>query len=251
MILDLDVGNSRLKWRVLSSTGPERQVMVRGIFDEISDIDLLANQLERPESVRVSCVRGPAFYSVIRNKVVSQWGIEPLFAESKAYACGVNNAYAVPQKLGIDRWLAIIAAYTSTKDAVVVIDAGSAITLDLVRSDGQHIGGYIVPGLTLQRLSLLDATAINDLVEKSWLSVDPGCSTDTAISNGILSMVTDWLVCRFRHSPDFERAQLLITGGDAAVISDQLFIRGIRHQMVPDLVLDGLSIALQQQPELE
>src|SRR5690606_12310751 len=86
------------------------------------------------------------------------YGIQPDFALSQINAAGVVNGYERPEQLGADRWLAILAGFSRAKRASVIVDCGSAITLDLVSARGEHLGGYIAPGLTLMRRALLGNT---------------------------------------------------------------------------------------------
>jgi type III pantothenate kinase len=101
-----------------------------------------------------------------------QFGIAPQFARSTFTAANVSSAYDVPERLGVDRWLAMLAAYNSLSEAVVVIDLGSAMTADGISKAGHHVGGYIAPGLRMMAQSLLART---DLVrfdgEHSFCSI--------------------------------------------------------------------------------
>lgn len=237
-ILEFDIGNTRAKWRLLAE---DQSVCARGVCTvpdlqglELGDADLM--------QVRVSSVRSSAINYELEKRLRHVLGADPQFASATAECCGVINAYADPEKLGVDRWLAMVAAFARVRDACLVIDAGSAITLDGVAGSGQHLGGYIVPGLAIQASSLLAGTNILTSGELQFGAMAMGASTQTAIENGILSMVVAWIVETRRNA--LSEAVLFVTGGDADLLSAALKAQGVAHECVPELVLDGLALAL-------
>src|SRR5690606_3537766 len=153
------------------------------------------------------------FRASLREEVLARWGVEAEFAQSVGSLGSVRNAYLEPAHLGVDRWLAILAAYHRGKTACGIIDAGSALTLDFVRADGQHEGGYIVPGLSMQRNSLLEKTAIPATRTEQWGGIAPGSSTLEAIHHGILEMLVQWIVGEHAIRKGSDPTWFL-TGGD-------------------------------------
>ncbi len=155
-------------------------------------------------------------------------------------AFGVTNAYRQPERLGVDRWLSLLAAAQMVSGNVIIIDAGSAITLDLLRADGQHLGGAILPGLNTpvdEFKRIFKNIDFND--PKIKQTSQPGCSTEAAIhidyarsSSEILPGLVDrWINC-------FEDdAILLLAGGDAARVQREIDRPG---RIVPDLVFRGM-----------
>ena len=247
MILEIDAGNSRIKWRLCNG----RQVLERGIGGSDNIAGMLDEMVTRPaipaegpSRVRVASVQGGAFERSLGELLIQRWGVSPEFARSTASCGPVVNGYEQPSTLGVDRWLAAIAAYDYSPQACCVIDAGSAITLDLVSARGQHEGGYIVPGLQLQRQSFVTRTGLTVDAEPGWKSVAPGLRTTDALDNGILAMVTGWLVFLLKESGKGAGRAVYLTGGDASVLSEQVGGHNVRHLVVPDLVLDGLALAL-------
>ena len=240
MIIDLDVGNSRLKWRSVDLQGV---VLGRGVQSSTDPLTEIATQLGVPKRVRVASVRDALFAEQLRARIKTCWGLEAEFAKSTLHAGGVINAYAQPENLGVDRWLTMLAARARWQGACCIIDAGSALTVDLLRTDGQHLGGYIVPGLAMQRGSLLERTAIRLNEQVAWSGCAPGASTSAAIHHGILSMTVAWLIVV--SEPVLSTGGVLyLTGGDAHVISAHLKSRSIVHELLEDLVLEGLAAAL-------
>lgn len=240
MILDLDVGNTRLKWRSVDAQG---KVLARGVQHNSDAFAALSEQLSAPQRIRVACVRDALFAEQLRARIKACWGLEAEFAKSMRHAAGVITAYTQPENLGVDRWLTMLAAKARGQGACCVIDAGSALTVDILGADGQHQGGYIVPGLIMQRASLLEGTAIRLPQSVAWEGVSPGTSTEAAIQNGILSMTVAWLIAI--SEPVLRSGGMLyLTGGDAQVFSTHLKERSVPHELVADLVLEGLAAAL-------
>lgn len=159
---------------------------------------------------------------------------------TQAEALGVTNGYAQPQQLGVDRWLALLAAAELVAGDCIVIDAGSAITVDLLRGDGRHLGGAILPGCNTSReaferiFSHIDFSApeIAELEE-------PGHSTAAAIQidytrsslEALVDLVNRW-VGRLDGEPT-----ILLAGGDAYTVQ-----RALKQttRIVPDLVFRGM-----------
>lgn len=237
MILELDAGNSRVKWRLLAGNG-EIVRSGRGAGASFQSIGI-PKDCERPTRVRVVSVRGPEFGAKLCEESMLIWGVLPEFAASNSGNSGVLNGYAIPASLGVDRWVAMLAAYNDCGAACCIVDAGTAITLDVVAETGRHEGGYIVPGMSPQRRKLEESTSIRLSAVSSWSDVSLGVSTNSAVQNGIVSMVSDWITCESR-----DRGQLYLTGGDAEFLSKLLVVREVEHRVDPDLVLNGLAHAL-------
>jgi type III pantothenate kinase len=160
---------------------------------------------------------------------------------------GVHNAYSVPEGLGVDRWLCLLGAAARVPQDIVIIDAGSAITIDLLRADGQHLGGAILPGFntTIVNFKQIMRTANFDHPDISETD-EPGCSTEACIHINYES--TDPLIVRQlldrwigRHLAD---PVLIVTGGDAGRIE-----KHEKHRLliVPDLVFQGMRRQLESQ----
>jgi len=243
MILDLDVGNTRLKWRTVTAEGEPVTSGVNKLVDVNIFAGISSTDITR---VRVSCVAGSRTESRISTWCKSNKLNEPEFARSQARLGTVRNGYTDPERLGVDRWLAVLAAYAKVADSCCIVDCGSAITLDFVTKSGDHLGGLITPGLAMMKNSLLrDTKEIRLISEHDWLDADriAGRSTQEAVLGGIINM-TIALICRSLDK--FERDQskeavLFLTGGDAHILADYLQ----RHcEVNPTLVLEGLAVAL-------
>jgi type III pantothenate kinase len=235
MTLLIDIGNSRLKW----GWSREGQI-VSGpalVNDKINLTTLLDlwQQIPRPDQLVVSCVSASHLLEQVQKTACELWpAINIISATSQANAFGVVNSYQQPEKLGVDRWLSIIAAYRQYREAICIVDCGTALTIDLLAADGRHQGGFIVPGLTLMKKSLAQGTQALQHVTKSYI-FEPANNTDAAIYNGTLAACCGLI----EHvlSKQSQNVRLILTGGDAVAIANQLAVASIVDQ---DLVLRGL-----------
>ncbi|MDP5208383.1 type III pantothenate kinase [Microbulbifer sp. 2205BS26-8] len=243
MILELDIGNSRGKWRLLAG----EKVGLRGGFDVAA---LAAGRLPgdwgelRPTRVRAVNVAGPVVAELLVNHVWNLFSLEVEFSQVESECAGVVCGYDNHSLLGADRWLAMLAAYGQSRRAALIVDCGSAVTLDLLDNDGRHLGGYIAPGIGLMQRSLRVDTHAARSARDIALN-DPLCAgrtTDEGVNRGLLLMVLgaiDRALEELQHSAGRE-SLLWLTGGDAPLLST--FCRR-EHRLVPDLVLDGLSLS--------
>lgn len=244
MILDLDVGNTRIKWRLDEDADTDCQGRVAASVEQLMSEAVADRAVTR---VRVSCVRKGELLTELATRLHRERGLSLEVAQVTRKCHGVQVAYADLARLGIDRWLAMLAAYRDAHAPVIVVDCGTALTVDLLAGDGMHIGGYIVPGLTLGARALTDNTAIRLDAAPQW-QLAPGNSTEEAVYHGLLAMVTGLLEKVAIHN----RAQLFgtdtpglyLTGGDAALVERFTALPGLTVHHVPDLVLDGLAVAL-------
>ncbi|AEG00096.1 type III pantothenate kinase [Methylomonas methanica] len=238
MNLLLDIGNTRLKWATED----------QGQIDESHACDYrqpgcLASLERAWRGISVS--RNLAIASVSEKQVLDSliqlgqtlWPqCRLLIPQASAAAFGVTNAYQQPEKLGIDRWLAMIAAHNLYPGNVCVVDCGTAVTLDVVRADGRHLGGLICPGLNVMKQALVSNTADLMFTQRSY-DTELGSATDVAIANGVCAAVIG-LIEHTLSKLDADY-RLVLTGGDAAYLVDLLRV-SVSYDR--DLVLKGLSI---------
>lgn len=245
MILELDCGNSFIKWRVIGRS--DAVVLAGGVVD--SDGALLDSLQRLPDLTLSHCrlvsVRNAAETDALVSVLASVFGVRPVCALPARELAGVVNGYEEFERLGLDRWLAFVGAYHGVQKACLVIDLGTAVTSDFVASDGRHLGGFICPGMPLMRDQLRthtrrirydDATArraLTDLV--------PGRSTAEAVGRGCSLMIRGFALTQLEIARGHwgEEFAVFVTGGDASLIVDVL--PGAR--IVPDLVFVGLALA--------
>ena len=247
MRLLLDVGNTRIKWATLANGALHGDdVLVHRSEPAASVAKLLDRCPARPEQVLVSNVAGSDFDKAISAGIDSRWDLSVEFALSQSSTASLRNGYLDCRQLGVDRWLAMLAAVRQYRQAVCVVDAGTAVTIDQVDEHGQHLGGIIVPGFDLMREALTGNTGDLERLTGSGRRPEPvesglfGQCTDAAISGGTVVAIRGLIEeCRGSAKPGSVDPVLVITGGDAERIIPHLRIPVEHH---PLLVLEGLAI---------
>lgn len=242
MILELDCGNSFIKWRLRLIEGVARAGVVTRV-DEILT-DLVEAGIAKITHCRLVSVRSDAETQKIVDRLSQVLSIRVARAKSSQRLAGVTNAYGDYQRLGLDRWLAIVGAFSLCGGACMVIDIGTAVTVDLVAADGQHLGGYIAPGMGLLRGQLLSHTSrIQYGVDEARLALTntgPGTSTAEAVERGCLLMLRSYIASQIAQGElHLEKGfTTYLTGGDALLVADLPSVSN-----VPDLVFTGLALA--------
>jgi type III pantothenate kinase len=191
--------------------------------------------------VIISNVAGAEYEKSVRTWVKRRWKIVPEFLRATKQQCGVTNAYKEPARLGADRWASLIGARARYRGAVVIVDCGTAITVDAMAADGRHLGGLIAPGIELMTSSLTDkAPGIKISDDENRDITLLGSSTEAAVAGGVLYTVAS-LVDRVLLDLGTElgsATKQIITGGDAERIAPLL---SNQPRYEPDLVLIGLA----------
>lgn len=239
MTLLLDWGNTRLKWGEAHEGG----VRPGGAAAHENDPRTVLEEIQAsPDEIWVASVANESMERALRDACVMRWPQAALhFARTRAHAHGITCAYPDPATLGVDRWLAMIAARHMVDGPVTVMDAGSAVTLDAVDADGIHLGGLILPGAGMARRLLRERTgrvSVDDAQAGSAWWADN--SRDAVNSGARLAAVA--LAERF-HEKTAARlgrdATLVLTGGDAAAI---MALLSVPCDHAPALVLQGLAV---------
>ncbi len=239
MNLLVDLGNSRIKWHDGVPENTSHAEKYRG-GTLGGKLNKLWGKLKTPSGIWVCNVAGDKVGETLAHWTLENWGLQPHFARTQVQALGVRNAYAQPTQLGVDRWVAMIAAHKLYRGAVCVVDCGTAMTLDVVAQDGEHLGGIIAPGISLMRDSLLRRTkgivptqgASASLLARSTAdavaagTLYAGVATIDRVVTDVANELGGKLIC-------------VITGGDAATIAPLL---SIHTQHDTDLVLKGLTL---------
>lgn len=238
MILELDCGNSFIKWRILDNN---TTVIARGSEEDPQQLFNELTQYKHHISFcRLVSVRSKQATSTLIDLLKSHYDITIKQAISASISHGVKNGYDDYQRLGADRWSAIVAAYDTCKTNVLIISFGTAITCDYINASGEHLGGFITPGLSLMRRQLLSNTGriqYNKHIENNP-SDSLGTCTEDAIDNGCYLMIQGFvkqqLILAKQHlGEDFN---LFVSGGDAKYFD----IPNATYS--PDLVFNGLAL---------
>ena len=244
-----DIGNTRLKWGVLKGGEIKRTGNMSHARLRDAGFNALTAKIPRNvDTILISNVAGAAFGSRIAGVLGMHCNADVHFARSAKRGYGITNAYRSVRNLGVDRWVAMIGARAEFSTALCVIDAGTAVTIDVIDRSGAHLGGQIVPGLALMCQALDDATS--DIhVSKAKLATPRdgiaafGRGTRQAVQYGAHAAVCGAIE---RAAATMRRAgyrpKIVLTGGDASRILKQLDGRVIHR---PNLVLQGLAFMLQ------
>mgnify|MGYP000049964927 CR=1 FL=1 len=238
MKLVLDLGNSRCKWAFADSSIQSSAAIAYG-DDFAHALEQAFSALARPAQVAAVCVADSAYLETVTEWVKRKWSLDLRRFSARPAQGGVTNTYEVPAQLGADRWAALIAARARTKGATCVVNCGTAITVDALDARGMFRGGVILPGLTLQRTSLLQHThAIRaaDGNASSCLALNTADAVAAGTAFGLAGAIDRILDEQAVTLGDI--VPVLFTGGDAASLQKLL-----RHptQLVPDLVLEGVA----------
>lgn len=235
----VDLGNTRLKWALES---PRR--WLGGFAADVNvgmvpDFDRLWHDLGPPARMMVANVRGAAAEAALIAWCTRRWAVVPRCLNPAVPVAGIANGYRDPAQLGPDRWAAVIGAHAVGSLPVVVVDCGTAITIDVVDQHSRYLGGAIMPGLELAWRSLHDRTEqiVDGAADCRHVL---GRSTAECVASGVFYGLVGGVerVIEEAGRSLGALANLLLTGGDALRV--QPFLK--RPAMVePDLVLRGLA----------
>ncbi|UUY08940.1 pantothenate kinase [Pseudomonas sp. J452] len=245
MILELDCGNSFIKWRLIAAES--QPALAGGVVD--SDEQLLAavRQVDGPGPLhcRLVSVRSDDETAALQLRLEQAFAVVVCSAQPVRELAGVRNGYSDFARLGLDRWLALVGAYRLSGQACLVLDLGTAVTSDFVAADGEHLGGYICPGVPLMRNQLRTHTRrirYDDAVAAQALhSLQPGRSTAEAVERGCSLMLRGFVLTQLELARERwgEGFSVFLTGGDASLVREML----PQARLVSDLVFVGLALA--------
>jgi len=240
MIHLVDLGNTRLKVATLTadSFNEVRECVHRGrpLGESLSE---LLPALAPSDRLLVASVAPPEQREALYAWNLQHGGARVAWLAAQAHAFGVNNAYSEPERLGVDRWLALVAARSLTAGPVCVVDCGSALTVDAMDGAGCHRGGLILPGLAAAARALGESAPALASVSGGRI-VELADNTADAVASGPLlaaAALVARVVGRLRAGIQSEPA-CLVSGGDAALLLPWL---EVAHRHVPNLVLRGLA----------
>lgn len=231
----LDIGNTRLKYWI---TQHDQVVEHAAELHLQSPADLLLGLIQHFQGLNIQQVGVSSVLDQENNQriqmILKRLAVPVIFAKVHTEYAGLKCGYDDPTQLGIDRWLQVLAVANNASQNYCVISCGTALTIDL--ADGlQHLGGYILPNLYLQRDSLIQNTKGIKIPDAAFEELSPGRNTIDAVHHGILLGLLSTIERVMQHSP----RQLVLTGGDA-----ELFAQHLQHYhpiIEADLLLKGLQ----------
>ncbi|MEA3405364.1 MAG: type III pantothenate kinase [Pseudomonadota bacterium] len=246
--LFIDVGNSRIKLALLDNDNYEYlgAFPVDNLMSDKISTEFFSQLDFKPDHIYISSVTDASIEMLLRDLIAESWQLLPIFMSTQSYCCGIHNGYSKAHQLGVDRWMALMGARAQTSGSFIVIDAGTAITVDMVL-DCEHKGGLIVPGIQTMRSSLMKETAnldqtchepiasSDDDESSNSLAID----TQSAICGGTLYMAAAFVnnVIFDIQSQYINHFDIYITGGDGQLLSSLI---NTRNEYIEDLVLLGM-----------
>jgi type III pantothenate kinase len=237
-ILAIDSGNSFIKWGLYADNRWIEKGKV--FYREVAALKEEFSNLPEPTMIVISHVAR----AITRDQLdilVSVWSAQTYWVVAQAFQCNVSNGYSNPAQLGSDRWAALIAAWEIRHRACLVINVGTAMTVDALSDSGRFLGGIIVPGAYLMRSSLLSGTQL--IESESGICRDFPRNTHDAIQSGVIQCLVGAIERMYDLlSSQSDRSNIgscIISGGGASELMP--FIR-IPVKIIDDLVLEGLAI---------
>jgi type III pantothenate kinase len=231
MIVAIDAGNSRIKWGLWADGGWGEQGTLATV-----DAAWLAEAVEdwpADAPIAICNVAGEAVAAALRHALGARAAAARWLRPTRQQ-CGVENRYQNPERLGADRWAALIGARARVGGACLVVCAGTATTIDVLDREGVFQGGVIVPGVDLMRRSLADATAQLPYADGEFREL-PRCTED-AIASGCLHAQAGAVERLYRQLPP--GSPCLLSGGSAPALAAHL---ALPLRRIDNLVLEGLA----------
>ena len=239
-VLLFDVGNSRCKWAWRVQHGWLHQ----GVIDNMDaaawqNLKTVFVSMEVPDKIVASNVAGENMAAKLR-ELCSVWTRPVQFIVAQPLQCGVRNLYQNPAQLGSDRWAALIGAWQHFHQACIVVNCGTATTIDALSATGEFLGGIILPGIKLMQTSLLNNTA--QLVQQNGEVHDFPKNTADAILTGVMRATTGVIQHQHALLSAESNAHCIVSGGAAV---DLLAHIELPCEHMDKLVLQGLHFIAQ------
>lgn len=260
----VDAGNSRIKWQI----GPKGVVSAldwSAAADWVTELGRQAQ--ESGVTIRhfvIASVAPEGHQDLLRQQLEAAYPEVPVhWISSRARCCGIRLGYRDVSEFGVDRFCALVAARLRfPKQAVIVINAGTALTLDYMKADGVHVGGVIMPSVHAMQTGLsvvapnlapyFAKSALPDTRRRRKQSASSGDEdylardTHAALELGcrwMLAAAVNQMVSALVEGGAVDDPQVVISGGGGGVLLPLLDTRAL---LVPDLVMEGIVRAAQQ-----
>lgn len=237
MIALVDIGNSRTKYCVVRNNkrGP-----VQSTINEQLSNEYLAEAFSNIDKLIVANVS----HNKLTDKIdlwCQQHNINYQRVVSEKSKIGVSSAYHLPSQLGVDRWLTLIAASTlyPSKNTLIV-DAGTATTVDLLASNGVHQGGWILAGIDTLFSCVLNNTSLVQAKIDKTASLFFGKSSSENVNNATWAATVGAVNLAVLQSEQQGMVidKILLTGGNGLTLASLL---SHRSTVIEDLVFIGLE----------
>ncbi len=237
MRLLVDAGNTRIKWAAV-----EGDAWLHSGVLPVEQAAELPHRFAGLRGIRQVWVSNVAGEEVARHIRDASTGLsaQPRFIVAREAQCGVRNGYSSASRLGSDRWAAMIAAWHLVHRGCLVVNSGTATTVDTLSGTGEFIGGLILPGMELMQRSLCDATAQLQAAQGKYAPFP--LNTADALYSGALQASCGAIERQYALLGDCG-APVVLGGGAATVLREHL---NVPSRIVDNLVLQGLSLIAQE-----
>ncbi|MFK5949932.1 MAG: type III pantothenate kinase [Methylococcales bacterium] len=239
MKLLIDIGNTRIKWATEENKIFSNSLAVEhNQYDFINLIQQAWIKIGVPKVIAVSCVSRVEIAKQLIELAKNIWPATSIIvAKSLSSGFSVTNAYKDANKLGVDRWLGLIALQHYYPGNSIVVDCGTAITIDALNNHGVHLGGVISPGLALMQQALFQGTERLSIINQTF-SVGLSNFTESAIYSGTVYAAVG-LIEKVVADVCDNCQTLVLTGGDAELLAQHLNCKAI---LEPDFIVKGLAL---------
>ncbi|MGH8671795.1 MAG: type III pantothenate kinase [Burkholderiales bacterium] len=240
-LLLVDAGNSRVKWGAHDGDAWLQQGVVENV--DIARLSEAWKAYTPPQLMVVSNVAGEKVRSALR-VLSGRWAVDPHWVQPKAAQCGVCNRYEAAEKLGADRWAALIGAWNLFQRSCLIVNVGTAMTVDALSDEGVFLGGIIVAGPDLMRAALSSKAPVIGQPRGKFASF-PTNTADAVYSGAwmALSGAVERMLSEMQQS-EMRQPLCVLSGGAAALLQTRL---NVPTRIVENLVLEGLvRIALER-----
>ena len=230
-ILCIDSGNSFIKWGLHDQN--DWVFVGREKHETLTNLAMVWQNWPAPSVIIVSNVAG----NIIQNKLTdlfAVWKTKPQWLVAARRQCGVRNLYIKPDQLGSDRWAALVAAWHIQLQASLVINIGTAMTVDALSDSGDFLGGIL---RSHTRIRHFEQGEFNQL---------PVCTDDAIFSGviqslaGAIERMSQMLYKRF----GYPKQNCILSGGASSLVMPHL---DIQAKVVDNLVLEGLLLIAKEQ----
>jgi type III pantothenate kinase len=244
LLLTVDSGNTHIKWGLHDGHSWLKQGVVA--HDGKALLEPEWQDMAEPARILVSHV-GDTQAKADLSELFSRWKAKPQWIAAVDYQCGVRNYYTEPAQLGSDRWAALIAAWGSERQGCLVVDIGTATTVDALSDTGEFLGGIILPGVDLMQTLLIENTASLKPGDGKFRDY-PDNTADAIYSGtihalgGAVERMAALLTITLGHTPN-----CILSGGGAQHIQSAL---NVNTKVVDNLVLEGLKLIAHENSEI-
>lgn len=233
-MLLIDAGNSRVKWAAIEDGLWLQQNVLENTH--VSELSAAFSKLPPPDRILISNVAGENMAQLL-SAACAAWQCPIEFIVAQVEQCGVRNLYEHPAQLGSDRWAALIAAWQQERISCLVVNCGTATTVDVLSAEGEFLGGLILPGVDMMRSSLAAGAAQLAQTEGIWREF-PRNTADATFSGSIQATIGA-IRLQFEALAMRGDVRCLLSGGAADKVGQHLKLPSVR---VDNLVLRGLQI---------